>query len=561
MLKTLTLLIFIPFALQAQDDLKIKTGSFDYEAYGKTYEYEGEYVVSKESGSKEKLPHGKGKLTQPEKLGKAIMDGDASSVEKFTKKNYSDEPYLYDGEWHMGEKHGVGEEKKFILEKGKPVIQEHYNGGYENGLFNGKGTLKTLDFEYTGDFKAGKKHGEGTIQMVNFSSPPTAQRLNLVKVKEKYEGNWNEDMFHGKGTFTSFEKKESFTGEFENQAFKKGLYTYKDSNTYDGEWKEGFPSGKGSYTWKSSGDVYVGEFVAGEPKGKGKLTKKDGSYFEGDFKNGNCTGKAKIPYYKIVKINDSKPKLSGFYEGEVNNSIPHGKGTFKVIEGTSEFEMHYTGDWFEGKRQGKGNCKMYQNILIDGKWSRDAQAYYETYEGDWSNDDYHGHGEWALDYFGHASEYVGDFLEGVFHGKGTLTEYTMADPEIYIGRFRNGSFLDGHFVYIDEEDNEITEAKLGNDYIGEWIYDLSQKNLCGNSLFFEIGYDDDNEMWIGYSTEWWGSNISITSKDDFFILNFTHHGELGESPNVEAVLIMKDNNLYLSLTGKKEDFDKLYKCN
>jgi hypothetical protein len=124
------------------------------------------------------------------------------------------------------------------------------------------------------------------------------------------------------------------------------------------------PSGKGTYTWESSGDVYVGEFVAGEPKGKGKLTKKDGSYFEGDFKNGNCTGKAKTPYYKIVKINDSKPKLSGFYEGEVNNSIPHGKGTFKVIEGTSEFEMHYTGDWFEGKRHGKGNCKMYQTYLL-----------------------------------------------------------------------------------------------------------------------------------------------------------------------------------------------------
>lgn len=145
MLKTLTLLFFIPIALQAQDDLKIKTGSFDYEAYGKTYEYEGEYVVSKESGGKEKLPHGKGKLTQPDKLGKAIMDGDASSVEKFTKKGYSDEPYLYDGEWHMGEKHGVGEEKKFILGNGKPVIQKHYNGGCENGKFNGKGTLISLD--------------------------------------------------------------------------------------------------------------------------------------------------------------------------------------------------------------------------------------------------------------------------------------------------------------------------------------------------------------------------------------------------------------------------------
>ena len=99
MLKKLTLLLFIPFTLQAQeDDLKIKTGSFDFEVAGRTYLYEGEYVISKERGSKEKLPHGKGKLMQPENM----------EVEKMSKKGYSLTPYLYDGEWKLGVKHGKG---------------------------------------------------------------------------------------------------------------------------------------------------------------------------------------------------------------------------------------------------------------------------------------------------------------------------------------------------------------------------------------------------------------------------------------------------------------------
>jgi hypothetical protein len=560
MLKKLTLLLFIPFTLQAQeDDLKIKTGSFDFEVAGRTYLYEGEYVISKERGSKEKLPHGKGKLMQPENM----------EVEKMSKKGYSLTPYLYDGEWKLGVKHGKGLERIFRLKDGKTFEPAklwsyfivEYEGFYSDGLYDGKGTHKTLDFEYSGDFKAGKKHGEGSIQYVKQPSPPTAQRMKQVKVKEKYEGGWEEDMFHGKGTFTSFEKNESFTGEFENHAFKKGLYTYKDDNTYDGEWKDGLPSGKGTYTWKKTGDIYVGEFVAGEPKGQGKYTSKDGNYLEGVFEGWNCTGKGRMTYQRSFIINDSKTNLSGIYEGDIRNNIPHGIGTFTVKEGQTEFEISYLGGWQEGKRHGKGSCVMYQNIYVDGKWSRDAQAYQEKYDGEWNNDKYHGRGEWFQDYFGNASEYTSDFFEGVFHGKGTHTYYTMAYPQFYIGRFRNGHFLDGQFVYIDEDDNEISEFQLGNDYFGEWIIDPSSQGLCGNGLFFEIYYaEDGGELGLGYSTEWWGDNISISFKDDLFIFNYTHHGEMGESTGVESALIMQGGNLYFSMTGKKEDLEKMYKC-
>jgi hypothetical protein len=96
-------LLFAFFSF-AQDDLKVKTGTFDYSAYGRVYEYTGEYVMSKESGSKEKIPHGKGTLKQPEKLDKALVDVYIAKIEKVIIKGYNPEPYLYDGEWYMGKK-------------------------------------------------------------------------------------------------------------------------------------------------------------------------------------------------------------------------------------------------------------------------------------------------------------------------------------------------------------------------------------------------------------------------------------------------------------------------
>lgn len=557
-------LFIVPLSFIAQDDLKVKTSSFDYNAYGKTYEYEGEYVVSKESGSKEKLPHGKGKLTQPEKLEKAAMAGWVSGVEKFTKKGYAAEPYLYDGDWHMGQKHGVGEEKKFILEKGKPVIQEHYKGGYENGKFNGKGTLKTLNFEYTGDFKAGKKHGEGTIQIVNFSSPPTAQRIDLVKVKEKYEGSWNEDMFHGKGTFTSFEKKESFSGEFENHAFQKGLYTYKDGNTYDGEWKDGLPSGKGTYMWKSTGDIYVGEFLAGEPKGKGKLTKKDGSYFEGDFEEGNCTGKAKTPYKSKFYDSEVKGKeVSGVYEGEIKDNKPNGKGTFtssKLVnyEGYDDDgneikrqvpEYSYTGGWQNGVKFGEGIFITY--IYDDGFQSFDKL----TYEGGFKNDLYEGDNSTLSKinlYSGFS--YAGGFKSGKFHGFGKTDEWGGGDAGAsYEGQFMNGEYHgEGILTWDHHMGSEVYKGTFENGYIVYGTcetYQNSEKPISVYSGSFSSGREHGNGKieYFGKFDEYmedWSDNKVKSYVGDW----------ASGSPNGQGTMVYKNGT---KVTGKFRDGEYL----
>lgn len=524
MKKLITLLLFIPVVLKAQDDLKVKTGSFDYEAYGKTYEYRGEYVISKESGSKEKLPHGKGTLKQPEKLDDAIKNGDKypytmnSEIEKFKKKGYAAEPYLYDGEWHMGEKHGIGEEKKYVIEKENPVIQEHYQGGYENDKFNGKGTHKTLKFKYTGDFKAGKRNGQGEIQ-IGDPLPPTALRLDLVKVKEKYEGSWKEDMFHGKGTFTSFEKKESFTGEFENHAFQKGLYTYKDGNTYDGEWQDGLPSGKGAYTWKKTGDVYVGEFTAGEPKGQGKLTKKDGSYFEGVFADGDCTGKAKMDIKsKYYQLDLKYIEYYGTYEGNITKSIPNGLGTFKSMKNVSYTEYDdegekitkqvpaytYTGEWKDGVKYGAGKLETYtlnelvESLEFEGNFKDDKfdgdkgilKDYYSygsvQYSGSFKSGQFNGYGRLESSGEGEGYNYEGQFIKGEFHGEGVYHVENGMGSYTKKGTFQNGFIIQGVSEYFQDDEKPVCR------YTGSFSNGIEHGN--GKIEYFGK-FDEDLEDW------------------------------------------------------------------
>jgi uncharacterized protein (TIGR02145 family) len=576
-------LLFAFFSF-AQDDLKVKTGTFDYTTYGRIYEYTGEYVWSKESGSKEKLPHGKGTLKQSEKFDKAITEGDVSAVEKFTKKGYATEPYLYDGDWHMGKKHGIGEEKKYVIEKGKLVIQEHYRGVYENGEFNGNGTHKTLNFEYTGDFKAGKRHGAGSIQFVKQPSPPTSERMKQVEVNEKYEGGWEEDMYHGKGTFISFWRDISFTGEFDRnllanlelyssgandmefirsltreieRLFKQGNYTFANGNTYDGECKNGLPSGNGTYSWKKTGDIYVGEFEAGVPKGKGKLTKKDGSYFEGVFVNVDCTGKAKMNFKsKFYELDLNSREVYGIYEGEITNNKPEGTGTFtstKIVnyeeyddEGNEIKklvpEYSYAGSWQNGLKNGAGN-------LVNYFYDTEIEFFtMTTYEGGFKNDLFDGENA-TLSQKGAMvnSNYVGGFKAGMKQGFGKEDQWSDGIGFEYEGQYDKGYFQgSGKRTTHDPEGGiAIYKGSFQNDYIVQGTVETYQGSEKPKSIYtgaFRNGSEHGKgkiEYFGKFDEGWvdWAQNIVKSYEGDW----------ANGAPNGEGTMIYNNGT---KITGK-----------
>lgn len=87
----------------------------------------------------------------------------------------------------------------------------------------------------------------------------------IFKDRSYYEGNWRNNMMHGKGI----------------------LYLPSGKIEYEGEWAEDEPDGWGLYYAYESPEnskvwrKYEGQLCRGEMEGRGKLTFANGTIFEG----------------------------------------------------------------------------------------------------------------------------------------------------------------------------------------------------------------------------------------------------------------------------------------
>ena len=86
---------------------------------------------------------------------------------------------------------------------------------------------------------------------------------NLKDKIEKYDGEWKNDKYEG-----------------------KGIYYYKNGDRYEGDWKNGKREGKGIYYY-SYGDRKMGDYLDGEEKGKHVTLTFDGKIETNDDDNNN----------------------------------------------------------------------------------------------------------------------------------------------------------------------------------------------------------------------------------------------------------------------------------
>ena len=63
-----------------------------------------------------------------------------------------------------------------------------------------------------------------------------------------------------------------------------GIMIFKSGEKYEGEWKNDLFDGKGTYLWSDS--RYMGNWKNGKITGYGEFTWKDGRKYIGEFKNG-----------------------------------------------------------------------------------------------------------------------------------------------------------------------------------------------------------------------------------------------------------------------------------
>ena len=98
--------------------------------------------------------------------------------------------------------------------------------------------------------------------------------------------------------------------------------------------------GYGVYKYENKFFKYEGQWNAGKKHGHGKLLMRDGSFYEGEFKDGEITGHG-FKYWS-----SSRNTYSGqFFLGELE-----GDGIMRYSDGSV-----YEGQWQNNKREGKNN--------------------------------------------------------------------------------------------------------------------------------------------------------------------------------------------------------------
>ncbi|KAH9592382.1 Alsin [Schistosoma haematobium] len=213
---------------------------------------------------------------------------------------------------------------------------------------------------------------------------------------------------------------------------------YENGNTFEGKIVNDMLHGHGEFHWDETGLVYIGDFIENKITGRGK----------------------------IIWPNKSE------YIGDVVDGIRHGFGTYTDSNG-----LQYTGQWKNGKKQGKGrlNYTTDGSIHYDGEWDSGLRHGYgvyhysnrATYEGQWKDGKRHGEG--TMHWSDRDEIYTGSWVDGKQDGLGChawhilrvrTSQYSL--PNVYDGQWANGKRNGlGTFHYPN-----------GSKYVGYWKDDL-----------------------------------------------------------------------------------------
>ncbi|XP_027831547.2 MORN repeat-containing protein 1 isoform X2 [Ovis aries] len=218
--------------------------------------------------------------------------------------------------------------------------------------------------------------------------------------------------------------------------------------------------GYGIYVYPNSFFRYEGEWRGGKKHGRGKLLFKDGSYYEGDFVDGEITGEG-CRHWTLT---------GNTYTGQFVLGEPQGHGIMKYQAGG-----HYEGELFRGLREGHGclvdaDGQVYWGSFHNNKRHGQGRMVFrngDEYEGNWVQDQRQGHGMLRLV---DGSTYEGQWHSGVFSGQGSMAHCS--------GVIYRGIWINGHPMA------QATRIAI----LGPEVMDIVQ----GSSLTLTIQLQQDN---------------------------------------------------------------------
>ena len=261
---------------------------------------------------------------------------------------------------------------------------------------------------YSGERLDGNKHGKGRLVM------------NNKGVREVYHGQFEKDLYHGKGELyrcnsdgtISFEAK----GVFSNGKLVNGIGIGRNTNTK----RIIKASYQDSVLINSKVEIYFMK----------KLDRYKGGY---NFKTDQFHGFGEHVY----QDEDTSLHIVE-YRGTFSNGKYHGYGRLRFLEPVTYRVLYkYKGYFLHGKRHGQGSCERIQLV-------KDGEELKEIYVGNFRDDVYDGHGyrQYVVRSSGKMLRwYIGSFKLGVRHGYGMLHDHEEGFME---GTFENGSFVESN---------------------------------------------------------------------------------------------------------------------
>lgn len=248
------------------------------------------------------------------------------------------------------------------------------------------------------------------------------------------------------------------------------------------------------------------------------------------FKNenvyyGNWNQNNEMEGYGIYYINEQKVVTEGIwikgniifgriffpngkiYEGEIKNSVPHGKGKMCFDNRES-----YEGDFVMGEMTGNGTF-----IFADKT----------VYNGGMRNGLFNGKGKMK---WNNGIEYDGNFLDSTFSGKGKIFN---VQGEEYEGNFDKNEF-NGEGIY---------SFNNGDEYKGNFEYGIKKGRGVykrNDKIIFEGNWDDDLPN---------GNGVIYHNNNK--IRGFWRNGNLIGNPEIEKDNLKNLNNMNLNIRPSK----------
>ena len=288
-----------------------------------------------------------------------------------------------------------------------------------------------------------------------------------------------------------------------------GKINYPDGSYYEGETKDGEPNGFGCWVFKD-GTVYDGEFKEGVRSGQGTIKWADGDWYKGGWNENGPDGYGEWYYSKYKRTDkgyykdgyrSGKGRLEwengGWYEGEWNENGPHGKGRWKYSNGVLN-----VGDFVDGCRKGYGVVTFTNGDRFEGSWSEDSEGRLcgtgtYIYKDGRRDEGSYLNGEWQdkIENSNNNNSFVGDFVENVVNDDNDDNYWTgkyLTDVREMSGLTYFRNIL-GIVLGVAASIYSIVYLQT---YVGEWYMMLGAMILAAVSFFIYVGDGD------GYDSIW-----------------------------------------------------------